>query len=79
MDVEATTGLERVYRFIVDFITENGYSPSVKEICEGAYLSSKASVHDCLRRLKIMGKIDVKENTPRSIRLAGYKFVKESG
>jgi len=76
MDVEGTTGLERVYRFIVDFITENGYSPSVKEICEGTYLSSKASVHDCLRKLKIMGKIDVKENTPRSIRLMGYKFVK---
>ncbi len=79
MDVEETTGLERVYRFIADFITENGYSPSVKEICEGAYLSSKSSVHYCLRRLKMMSKIDVRENTPRSISLAGYKFVKESG
>ncbi len=79
MDMEGTAGLERVYRFIVDFITGNGYSPSVKEICKGAYLSSKSSVHDCLRRLKMMGKIDAKENTPRSISLPGYKFVKESG
>lgn len=34
MDMEETTGLERVYRFVVDFIIENGYSPSIREICE---------------------------------------------
>lgn len=51
MDVEETTGLERVYRFIVDFITENTYSPSVKEICEGANLNSTSSVHEHGERL----------------------------
>lgn len=76
MDVEETTGLERVYRFIVDFITENTYSPSVKEICEGANLNSTSSVHEHLMKLKLMGKIDMKKNAARTIRLVGYKLVK---
>lgn len=71
------TGRERVYNFIVDFIMENGYSPSVEEICVGSGLSSKASVHDCLMMLQMMGKIDMKRNTARTIRLIGYKVVKE--
>ena len=70
------TTLELVYNFLVDFIKENGYSPSIKEICVGTNLSSKSSVHDYLVMLKMMGKIDMKENTPRSIRLVGYKLVK---
>lgn len=76
MDMEEAIGLERVYRFIVDFITENTYSPSITEICEGANLSSKSSVHDNLMKLKMMGKIDIKDRTPRTIRLVGYKLVK---
>lgn len=27
------TGRERVYNFIVEFIKNNGYAPSVREIC----------------------------------------------
>lgn len=70
------TGLERVYNFLVSFITENCYSPSVREICEGTGLSSKTSVHDCLVKLKLMGKIETKRNVARTIRLVGYKLVK---
>jgi len=76
MGMKETTGLERVYRFIVDFITENTYAPSINEICDGAGLSSKSSVHENLMKLKMMGKIDIKERTPRTIRLVGYKLVK---
>lgn len=36
MGMEETTGLERVYRFIVDFITENTYAPFINEIRDGA-------------------------------------------
>lgn len=38
------TGRERVYNFVVDFITKNGYSPSVREISIGANLKSTSSV-----------------------------------
>lgn len=70
------TGLERVYRFLMNFITENCYSPSVREICEGTGLSSTASVSDHLMKLELMGKIEMKRNVARTIRLVGYKLVK---
>lgn len=70
------TGLERVYRFLMNFITENDYSPSVREICEGTGLSSTASVSDHLMELELMGKIEMKRNVARTIRLVGYKLVK---
>ena len=34
------TGQERVYNFIVEFIKNNGYAPSVREICVGTNFSS---------------------------------------
>lgn len=68
---------KRVYNFIVEFIMQNGYSPSVEEISVGSGVSSKASVRDCLLMLQMMGKIDMKRNTARTIRLVGYKLVKE--
>lgn len=65
-----------VYNFIVEFFKENGYSPSMREISVGTGLSSMSSVYAHLVKLKMMGKIDMKENTPRSIRLIGYSLVK---
>lgn len=71
------TGRERVYNFIVEFIKKNCYSPSIREICVGTGLSSTSSVYCHLITLKMLGKIDMKENTPRTIRLVGYKVAKE--
>lgn len=72
---EVTTQ-ERIYNFLVEFIKNNGYSPSIREICAGTYLSSTSSVYHHLETLKLMGMIDMKENTTRSIRLVGYEFRK---
>lgn len=77
--MEEMTGLEKVYNFIVKFITENCYSPSVREICEGTGLSSTASVSDHLMELELMGKIEMRRNVARTIRLVGYKMVKMEG
>lgn len=76
---EKIAGKERVYNFVVDFILQNGYSPSIEEITVGSGLSSKASVHDCLRMLQMMGKIEMKRNAARTIRLVGYRLVKMDG
>ncbi len=73
---EKIAGRERVYNFVVDFILQNGYSPSIEEITVGSGLSSKASVHDCLQMLQMMGKIEMKRNVARTIWLVGYKLVK---
>lgn len=67
---------KRIYDFLVEFITMNGYSPTIREICSGIGLNSTATVHNHLLILERLGMIHMKENAPRTISLVGYKFVK---
>ena len=71
------TGLERVYAFIVEFMKENLYALSVREICRGTGLSSTSTVHSHLETLEILGKIEMKRKTTRAIRLVGFEIRKE--
>ncbi len=70
------TGRERVYNFIVEFIKKNGYAPSVREICVGTNLSSTSSVYIYLLKLEDEGKIEMKHNATRAIKIIGFQFVK---
>ncbi len=69
-------GRERVYNFIVDFIKKNGYAPSIREICTGTDLSSTSSVYMHLLKLEDEGKIEMKHNATRAIKIIGFQFVK---
>ena len=71
-----SNGKERVYNFLVEFIRENGFPPSVREIGSGCGLKSTATVRDYLEMLEMMGKIEVKRKITRGIRLVGYEFRK---
>ena len=66
----------KVYDFLVDFFTKNGYAPSVREICSGVGLKSTSTVYGHLLALEDEGKIEIKENVTRAIKLVGYEFVK---
>lgn len=70
---------EKILQYIIDYIQEHGYSPSIREICEGVGLKSTSSVHSHLVRMEKEGMIetDVGLGTARAIRVPGYKFVKE--
>lgn len=68
---------KRVYDYIVKFITNNGYSPSMREISEGTGLMSTATVREHLKMLELLGMIHIKEGKNRTISLVGYKLVKE--
>lgn len=68
---------QRIYDFLVDFFMQNGYAPSVREITAGVGLKSPSSTFSHLLVLEEEGKIKMKGNTTRAIRLVGYKFVKE--
>lgn len=70
------TGRERVYNFIVEFIKNNGYALSVREICTGTDLSSTSSVYMHLLKLEDEGKIEMKHNATRAIKIIGFQFVK---
>ena len=49
---------QRIYRFIVDFIRENGYAPSVREICDAMGLKSPSTAHFHIKRLEELGLIE---------------------
>lgn len=70
------TSRESVYGFLVHYIKENGFAPSVKEISIGTGLRSTCTVYNHLKMLEMMGKIEMKRNSPRAIKLVGYEFVK---
>ena len=78
-DSKGVHSRQKIYNFLVDYITKNGYAPSMREICNGTGLSSTGSVYDHLKILEVVGKIEMKPNTPRAIKLVGYKFVKTEG
>lgn len=65
-----------IYDYIVGYIIENQYSPTVREICEGVGLSSTSSVYSHMETLKELGMIEYKSTQPRTIQVHGYRFVK---
>lgn len=70
---------QRVYDFIVDFITSKGYSPSMREISAGTGIKSTSQVSDYLIALQLKGKIKTESNKSRTITIPGYKYVKVDG
>lgn len=56
-----------ILAFLRRFSTENGYAPSVREICAAVGLKSTASVHYHLNELKRLGLIEADENKSRAI------------
>lgn len=68
-----------IYKFLVNYFTENGYAPTFREIADGTGLKSTSSVYDHLLMLEKLGKIHVEPNKTRAIKLIGYDFVKVGG
>lgn len=68
---------ERMYEFIIKYILENGYAPTIREIGQTVDLSSSRVKHH-LMKLEIEGRIKVKDKSPRAIKVIGYEFRKET-
>ncbi|MGI6580033.1 MAG: transcriptional repressor LexA [Saccharofermentanales bacterium] len=58
---------EKIYRFIVEYITENTYSPSVRDICRGVGVKSTSTIHNHLNRLQDDGRITYSDGKRRAI------------
>ncbi len=70
--------INEVYNFTFEYIRENGFPPSIREICAKLNIKSTASVHSYLARLKNKGLLNVHTQKKRSISLncdCGYKNV----
>ena len=70
---------KEILEIIKTFIKENGYSPTVREICSIANIKSTSTVHAHIQRLKAKGYITSGVDMPRSIALTNkeknIKFV----
>lgn len=66
----------KIYAFLVRYVTKNGFAPSVREIGAAVGLKSTSTVNSHLWKLESEGKIVVRGNSPRAIRLVGFEFRK---
>ena len=60
---------EEILRFLTQFVAENGYAPSVREICAAVGLQSTATVHYHLNALRQEGSINMDGKKNRTISL----------
>ena len=60
----------QILKFIEKQVSEKGYPPTVREICDAVGLNSPATVHGYLKRLEKNGHIIKESGSSRGIRLA---------
>lgn len=58
---------EKLLKFIKQFITENGYAPTVREIASGVGECAPSTVLSSLQALRLEGYIEYKDRMPRTI------------
>ena len=70
---EPLTQLEsQVYHFLIDFLAENTYQPSIREIARQFRIKSTKTVSDLLQSLEGKGYIQRDHSRSRGVRLLGY-------
>lgn len=73
---ESLTPLERrIYHYLIDFLTENTYQPSIREIGKKFRVKSTKTVSDLLQSLADKGYIERDPSRSRGVRLLGYSGV----
>src|SRR5919112_205048 len=65
----------RVYQYLIDFLAENTYQPSVREIGKRFRIKSTKTVSDLLQSLARKGFIERDPSRSRGVRLVGYQSV----
>lgn len=67
-----------IYDYIVDYLEEHGYPPSIREIADGVGVRTASTVHHHLCTMFERGKLetDAPPGTPRAIRVPGYRFTR---
>ena len=62
---------QKIYDYIVKSVHENGYAPSVRDICRDLGYKSTSTVHMYLNRLDLLGYITKEDGKSRAVTLAG--------
>lgn len=61
---------DKVYRYIMDYINEYGYAPTVRDICKGCNIKSTATPYQIMNRLVERGLLKKTGNKNRAVSLA---------
>src|SRR5947207_2861388 len=70
---EPLTQIERrVYHYLIDFLAENTYQPSIREIARKFRIKSTKTVSDLLHALENKGFIERDESRSRGVRILGF-------
>lgn len=70
---EPLTQLERrVYQYLIDFLAEHTYQPSIREIAKQFRIKSTKTVSDLLHSLEAKGFIQRDESRSRGVHIFGY-------
>ncbi|HUF27751.1 MAG TPA: transcriptional repressor LexA [Gemmatimonadaceae bacterium] len=72
MSEPLTTIERRVYHYLLDFLAENTYQPSIREIASQFRIKSTKTVSDILQALAEKGYIQRDRARSRGVRLLGY-------
>ena len=75
MTESLTTIERRVYHYLIDFLAENTYQPSVREIGRRFKLKSTKSVVDILQSLALKGYVTREAGRSRGLRLTGFSSI----
>ncbi|MBP7402512.1 MAG: transcriptional repressor LexA [Clostridia bacterium] len=67
--------VDLVYRYIAEYIDENGYPPSVRDICQGVGIHSTSTIHGHLKRLNDSGRIEYAAGKRRAITIPARQAV----
>ena len=60
---------QTIYNFIRTFCEENGYAPTMSEICKGCYTTSRGYIRETLWRLERLGLIEIADGKHRAIKI----------
>jgi repressor LexA len=61
--------IDRVFTYICEYITDRGYAPSVRDICEGCDIGSTSTAHGYLKDLEKQNRIRYTSGKRRAIQL----------
>jgi repressor LexA len=62
----------RVYQYMIDFLAENTYQPSIREIAKKFRIKSTKTVSDLLHSLSSKGYIERDQSRSRGVRILGF-------
>lgn len=74
-----TSEQKAIFDYIVNYIQDHQYPPSIREIAKNVGYRSTSSVHHHLEKMYEEGVLetDAGLDRARAIRIPGYRFVKE--